>query len=82
MEKNILNRVEINIKDCDSLEVYNVFQDWLTMTKMKEQINIKPNVVEFDFIPGYKFHKLRLKKEEINEHPLTIKFECDFWEKI
>jgi len=82
LNNSFLNRVEISIKDCDSLEVYSVYQDWLTLTKMKEEINIKPNVIEFDFIPGYKFHGLKLKREEINEHPLTFNFECDNWEKI
>jgi predicted enzyme related to lactoylglutathione lyase len=83
LSRNILNRVEINIKENDSNEIYKFYQDWLKLTQMKHEINIKPNVIEFDFLPGYKFYGLKLKDNdgEVNNNPLTINFVCDFWEK-
>jgi len=82
ISKRILNRVEINITDDNSLPVYKFYQDWLKLIQMKEEIDIKPNVIEFDFLPGYKFHGLRMQEsEEINNSPLTFNFVCDAWEK-
>lgn len=81
MEKNILNRVEINIIDNNHSQIHKFYHDWLALTQMKEEINIKPNVVEFDCLPGYKFYGLKQIKEEINENPLTFNFQCDKWEK-
>lgn len=82
ISKHILNRVEIVITETDNNATYKFFEDWLKLTQMKEEINIKPNVVEFDFIPGYKFYGLKLKPDDgkVNSNPLTFNFVCDFWE--
>lgn len=82
ISKNILNRVEINITESDSNSVYKFYQYWLKMIQMKEEIGVKPNVIEFDFLPGYKFHGLKMQEaEDTNNSPLTFNFVCDSWEK-
>jgi hypothetical protein len=76
----ILPRVEVNIKENTDSQVYRAFQDWLSISNIKE-IDIKPNIIEFDCIPGYKFHGLKLVSlEDLNEHSYTFNFECDYWE--
>jgi len=82
ISNKILNRVEINIKDNDSSEVYSLFQDWIKLTQIQEEINIKPNIVEFDFIPGYKFHGLKIQNTESDINLLSFNFVCDKFEKI
>ena len=80
MSKKILNRIKIVIKENDDHTLHTFFQDWTKLVDMKEKINIMPKVVEFDFLPGYMFHGLKLKSDdtEIIDNNLTVNFECDF----
>lgn len=76
LSKRVLNRLEINIKDNESSQIYKFYQDWLKMVQMKEEIDIKPNVIEFDFLPGYRFKGLRFS-EHSDSNPLNVNFTCD-----
>ena len=79
--RKILNRVNINITNNDDNVVYKTMQDWCRIVEMQDEIVLKPNTVEFDFIPGYKFHGLKIAKpKDIIIDPLTFTFECDMWE--
>lgn len=79
----VLNRLKIDIIDNNDNQVFRVFQDWCKLVEMQKEINIKPNRVEFDFLPGYVFHGLKQisTEQEINTD-LTVKFECDFIGKL
>lgn len=79
ISSKILNRVEVTIKENTDSQVYSVFQDWINLINIQQEIQIKPNVVEFDSIPGYRFHGLKMVNND-NDNPLTFNFECDYWE--
>lgn len=81
--KKVLNRLKIDIIDNNDNQVFRVFEDWCKLVEMQKEINIKPNRVEFDFLPGYVFHGLKQisTDQEINTD-LTVTFECDFIGKL
>lgn len=76
----VLNRLKIDIIDNNDNQIFRVFEDWCKLVEMQKEIDIKPNRVEFEWLPGYTFYGLKqVSSEQEVMTDLSVTFKCDFF---